>query len=206
MQHVHARQRGEDFAGQVNGGAVAGRGIGQLARRGLCRGHHVGHALDLGLGGVGDQDVGHHGQHAHGREVLDRVIAELAVQRLVGGHADGGNHQRVAVGRGLGHEVGADVAARAGAVLDDEGLAQRARGLLAQGAGDGIHGAARREGHDPANGLARPVGLGRLGMGGGGQGAQAEDGWQGGEGAEKAALHGGCLLKMNVVVGAVSAG
>ena len=36
-----------------------------------------------------------------------------------------GHQQRVAIGRGLGDDVGADIAAGAGAILDDHRLAQR---------------------------------------------------------------------------------
>ena len=175
MQHVHLRQRGEHFARQVDGGAVASRGVGELTGRLARGGNHILGGLHIGLDGVGHQHVGHHGQQAHRGKVLDGVVTQLAVQRLVGGHADGGDHQRVAIARLLGHEVGTNVAARAGLVLDDEGLAQRLASLLAQRARNGVHGAARREGHHPADGLAGPGGSRCLGagcrQGGRGQGA-----------------------------------
>ncbi|MCY1375134.1 hypothetical protein D9M69_625240 [compost metagenome] len=70
------------------------------------------------------------------------------------GHA---HHQRVAVGRRLGDEVGADVPARARAVVDHHRLAP----VLAHLHGDQprrrIGGAARRERHDDADRLVRKV-------------------------------------------------
>ena len=64
--------------------------------------------------------------------------------------ADVAQQQRVAVGRRLGHEVGAEVAVGAGLVLDDHGLLERLRQRLADGAGDDVGRAARRVGHDDA--------------------------------------------------------
>jgi len=52
------------------------------------------------------------------REVAQRVVGQRLVQRRIGGMADVHHEQRVAVGRGLRHQVAADDTARAAAVLD----------------------------------------------------------------------------------------
>ena len=81
------------------------------ARRGLRRVHH--------------QHVRHAGDERDRHEVLDRVVRHLRIERRVDRlRADRSHQQRVAVGRRLGDEVGAEVAAGAGLVLDDEGLAE----------------------------------------------------------------------------------
>ena len=103
--------------------------------------------------------------------------------------------QRVAVGRRLGHQVGADVAARAGTVLDDDRLAQRAAHLLGQHAGHGVERAAGRVRHHEAQ---RRWEIGVLGLGGraegqrGGQrhGAAQQDATDGAAGK----VHGVLLL------------
>ena len=54
------------------------------------------------------------------REVPDRIVRQLLVQRRVDGvRADGAHQQRVAVRRGLRNHVGADGAAGTAAVVDD---------------------------------------------------------------------------------------
>jgi hypothetical protein len=63
----------------------------------------------------------------------------------------------VAIGRGLGHGVHADVAARAAAVVDEHRLAELFRHLLAHGARHQVGGAAGRVGHDEADRLGRKV-------------------------------------------------
>ena len=71
------------------------------------------------------------------------------------------DQQGVAVGLGARHHVGAEHAGCPRLVLDDEGRAQPAPHFLAQGARQGIGGAARRLRHDKGD---RPAGkrLGRL--------------------------------------------
>ncbi|MNV22649.1 hypothetical protein D3C71_1136310 [compost metagenome] len=74
--------------------------------------------------------------------------------------------QRVAVGRRLGHQIGADVAARARPVFHDHGLAERTAHLFGQHAGHGVQRAAGRVRDDEADRLGREIGgLGQRGCG-----------------------------------------
>jgi hypothetical protein len=61
--------------------------------------------------------------------------------------------ERLAVGRGLGDDVGADVAAGPRPVLDDDD-AERVLDALGEGSGDDVERAARRVGDDQAQRLA----------------------------------------------------
>jgi hypothetical protein len=94
-------------------------------------------------------------------QVLARVKGHLReeerVDRLDAGGAD---QQGVAIGRGLGHRVGRHIAVGAGAVLNDDGLAQRLRQRLAHDARHHIGHAAGREGNDQLDGFGGPGGLG----------------------------------------------
>ena len=62
----------------------------------------------------------------------------------------GGHQQRVAVGRRLRHDVGADQRARAGAVLDHDGLLERRGQAIADGARQHVGERAGRIRHDEA--------------------------------------------------------
>jgi hypothetical protein len=68
----------------------------------------------------------------------------------------------VAVGRRFGDELRADHTVSAGAVVDDDGLPELRRELLADEAADDVGRTARRERHDHPDRLARRL----LGMGG----------------------------------------
>ena len=71
-----------------------------------------------------------------------------------------GNLQRVAVGRRARDGFGADQAAAAGAVLDEELLAEGLAELVGEHAAEQIVGAAGRIGDDDAHRLVRPFGRG----------------------------------------------
>jgi hypothetical protein len=70
--------------------------------------------------------------------------------------AGGGKAERVAVGRRLGDHVGADIAARPWAVVDNELLAEPRIELVADDAGRDVGAAASRERHDNADRPIRP--------------------------------------------------
>src|SRR5262249_10742569 len=96
----------------------------------------------------------------HRLEIAQRIIFDV----LIGGDIDGQRRvgreeQRVAIGRRLGHEVGPDVAAGAGAVFDDDRLAPGFRQPRPQETGQDIDRAARRIGHDDANRMVGIIGL-----------------------------------------------
>ena len=105
--------------------------------------------------------LGRHHQHVRHprdagdrREVADRVVRHLGVQpRVDGVRGDRAHHDRRAVGRGLGGDVGAEVAAGAGPVVDEDD-AEAVLDLLGQRAGDDVERAAGRIGHDEAERLA----------------------------------------------------
>ena len=87
------------------------------------------------------------------RKRLQRVVGQL-VERRIDRMRDGDDQQRVAVGRRLRHQLGADDAAGAGLVLDDELLAEPLAELRADDARQDVVEPARRERHDHPH---RPV-------------------------------------------------
>ena len=120
----------------------------------------VGYAVDaqrLGAVGVHDHDVRHTGHQRDRCKVLLWVERHLAVQRLVDAvRAHRAHQQRVAVGRRLGHDIGAHVAPRPGAVLHHEGLAESLAQLGRNRARQNVGGAAGRKWHDDFDRLGRP--------------------------------------------------
>ena len=105
-----------------------------------------------------DQEVGQRPQHGDRGEVLGRIVRQLGVERGRDGVAgDAVEADRVAVGRRMGDRVGADIAARAALVLDDELLAGELAQLLAGDAREHVGRTAGREGVDVAHRLVRPV-------------------------------------------------
>ncbi|MNV49929.1 hypothetical protein D3C71_1419030 [compost metagenome] len=93
---------------------------------------------------------------AHGREALDRVVFEIAIEAGIDGqHAHGRVQQRIAVLGRIGHGLGAYAAASPGAVVHHHGLAQRVGHLLRHAARHQVGGAAGQKGHDQADGLVR---------------------------------------------------
>ena len=110
---------------------------------------HVGRPAEIG-------DVG---------EILDRVEARILVHRRrqhVRRHA--GGDQRVAVRRRARGRFGADQPAAAGAVLDEELLAERSAELLGEHPAEQVVRAAGHIGHDHAHRLVRPFGRGGAGQ------------------------------------------
>ena len=118
-------------------------------------------------------------------EVGQRVVADLGVDGRVGGRGRHRGHaQHVAVGRGLDHLERADRAAAAGLVLHQHLLAQFLAQAGRDDARDDVGGAARREGHDQADRLARE-GLG--------QGQRGRQGRHGQGGLQQSQRHGRVL-------------
>ena len=174
----------EHLAADVHGRAVAAGGVAQApgsaprGRDGLRR--RVGLQV-----AAGHQHEGDAREARDRRQVAQRVVADGRVQ--VGRdrqRAGRGQHQRVAVGRRLGHLPHGQRAAGAGAVLHHDLLPQLLGQAGSQQPRRGVGAAAGREGHDDAQGFGGPGFLGQ--GGGGGAGAQhraqqgAADGFHGG--------------------------
>ena len=80
-----------------------------------------------------------HARRANGREIAHRIVGHLLVEARIDGVGRHRRHQqRVAVGRGFCDHIGADVAARAHLVLDDELLAEKLAHTRAHDARDRI--------------------------------------------------------------------
>nr|WP_245428680.1 hypothetical protein [Rhodoplanes elegans] len=164
-----AGERLEQLAREVRHGARTGRAVGQLAR------------VRLGVGGELLQVVGRHGgvdddgrdrdRHRGDRREILRLVAGLAVERRdedeVAGRAE---QQRVAVGRAAGRHRGADDAAAAALVLDDDG-AERGLDPLRVLAGDDVEHATGAARHDQAD---RPIRIALRGRRVGGEGRPCE--------------------------------
>ena len=114
-----------------------------------------------GLGRDDDERRDH--QQRHRLEIGQQVVGQVAVGcagddvRAVLAEADG-----VAVGRRAHRAADADGAARAGDVLDDDGLAERDPHPLGEDAADHVGRSAGRERHDHGDGLGR-IGLRKRG-------------------------------------------
>ena len=124
-------------------------------------------ALDAELG-VDDEQLRPADQQRHRREVAAGVVRRVAEDVRVGDETVEHRQQRVAVGRRLGHGVGADDAAGAGAIVDDYRLAEHFRELRRDRARDDVGDAARRRRHDHADRFGRVIlrHCGRAGHGG----------------------------------------
>ena len=115
----------------------AGRGICKLA--GLALGER-----DQILGAFHRQVVVHQedgpgvAEDRNRREIADRVILEVGIERDIGRQRAGriGHHQRMAVRRCVDDLLDRDGAAGAGAVVDDEGLACGPRDAIEYDASD----------------------------------------------------------------------
>ena len=104
-----------------------------------------------------------------------RVVGQLGIER-VRARERAVDQDRVAVGRRLRHHVGADRAAGAGAVLDDDILSELPADLLHHDARDDVARTARTERHDHGDVARRPV----LRGGGSGEGGKRKERGQNG--------------------------
>ena len=135
--------------------AVAGRRVGERVRLRARERDIFGEALRRQLV-VYDEDERCAGDGRDRLEVLDRVERKLRIEARVDRlRARIGHEQRVAVGRGLRDRVGADDAARAGAILDHDGLAPLLAQQLPDLAREHVGRAARRLRDDQLDDLRR---------------------------------------------------
>ncbi len=118
VDHEEAGGGLEHLRHQVADAAVAGRAVVDLPGPGLGVAHELLEVVHRQLGRDQQRQRLHRGARDR-REVAQGVVGQLAVERAVDHrHAGVGEHQRVAVGRALGHGVGAHRAAGAGLVVD----------------------------------------------------------------------------------------
>ena len=89
------------------------------------------------------------------REIPDRIEADARVETRARDEIRRGEEQRVAVGRRVRDELGADVAGGAGPIVRDDLLAEALAELLRDDAADGVRRAARRLRNDEADRAAR---------------------------------------------------
>ena len=155
-----AGQLRQIFHGEVSGAADRGRAVAHLVGAlGLAVVDELLERLG-GEAGMDGQHVGHLADQRHRRKARDAVVGHGLVEILVGdGGADRAQQQRVAVGRRLGHQLGADIAAGTGLVVDDHLLAPRLGEVLRHDAAQQVGRSGRRERHHHADLL---VGIGRL--------------------------------------------
>jgi hypothetical protein len=130
VRELDAGRVHEQRQAEMAGGADAGRAEVDLVGPRFRQRHEVRKRLGLDFG------IDHH-QHRHvgddrdRRERRLRIKRHLGVEELVSSQNTGRRHQQsIAVGLGLRDRIGASVAARTGAVLDDHRLAERLRHFI----------------------------------------------------------------------------
>ena len=106
---------------------------------------------------IDDQHAGLASDERNRREVVDRIVGELRVERGADGVGLRREQQRVAVRRGAGDDLGADRGAGAGLVLDDELLPEAFAELLRDHAHRPVDRATRRKRHDHFHRVRRVV-------------------------------------------------
>jgi hypothetical protein len=104
-----------------------------------------------------NQHVGEETDQRHRGEIGQRIVIDRFKEVAVDGQSGRGDVHGVAVGSGAGDELGGDIAAGAGLVLDDHLLAPDLREPRADDAADAVDAAAGREGHDELDDAAGPA-------------------------------------------------
>ena len=127
MGEIDLSHRCKHGHGNMRRAAVAGRSEIELARIRLGIGDEF-----TGRGcrdrGIDQQDQRCLGDQADRLEILDGIVRQALVERLVDGMgADQPHENRIAIGGRLGCLGSADIAASAGTIFDDHGLAQALR-------------------------------------------------------------------------------
>jgi hypothetical protein len=103
-----------------------------------------------------DDDLRDRAHDADWREIADWVVTDLLDERRNRDGADAADAEGVAVGRGIGDGLRADNATGAGAVVDDDRLAQRRFDVTRGQPRDEVGVAAGGIRHDEGDGPARP--------------------------------------------------
>ena len=123
VRHMHDANAGceiEQLARHVDAGAIAAGSKVQLARLAFRQRHQFLHRFDRQRR-MRDQHIGRRSNQRHMRKVPHRVIRHGLHQIGHDGQWAGETEQeRVAIGRGLSHDVGADQSGGAGAIINDD--------------------------------------------------------------------------------------
>jgi len=155
VQQIDARHRFEGLARQMDDGTGAGRGVVELPGSRFRQRDQLGHRL-CGQRRIDDEQKRRRGHQTDEREILDAIVRELAVQarvdRMRGGIAE---VQRVAVGGRPGDDLGGDRGAGAGAVVDDDLLAEILRQPGTEGSREHVGDSPGREPDHEADGFVR---------------------------------------------------
>ena len=141
----------EHFAGKVAGRAQPGMGIAVFARARLDPGDEL-RERGCRNGWIDEQHLRRHSDQGNRRKIGEGIEAELGEQAGIDDQRAADDQDGVAVGRRLGDQGGADVAAAAGVILHVELLAKALRQLGCEHAGNHVDRPARRERRDQANG------------------------------------------------------
>src|SRR5580704_610579 len=105
-------------------------------------------------GWMHDDNVRHLGDECYGREAPLAVIRNVLVEVLIGdGGTDRAKQKSPPVGRSLGDDLRADVAACSGPIFDDKGRAHRFGKNLRYDSSEAVGSAAGRKGYDDAPGF-----------------------------------------------------
>ena len=147
--NVGARLQLEQFAGQMLEAADAGGGVIELAGLRLGVGEQFLRRMHRQFR-IDGEHIGAGGEDRDRHEILHRV-ERLLVEPRIDRMRDRDDEERVAVGRGLGGEIGADHAAGAGAIVDEDLLAEVLAELVGDDAADDVVAAAGRERDDQAD-------------------------------------------------------
>jgi hypothetical protein len=127
---------------------LPGRSHVDLAGVGLAVGDEFAHGLGRELGG-GLHHIRHPRDAGDGRDVAQEVERQTLVKGRIDAIGGVDQQDRVAVGRGVHHHLGADVVAGAGPVVDHELLAEMLGKVLAQDSRQDVGGSGGRIGHHP---------------------------------------------------------
>src|SRR5262245_12410215 len=157
MGHVDAVHRLERLTRQMGGSADPGGRQANLARVGLGIGDELGNSFGRNRW-MYRYDVGLPVNAGDRRDVADEIETKLVIERGVDGIPTADHEQRVAV-CGRAHDgLGADIAAAARSVLDNELLTEPLRQPLTHQTRDDVGRTGRSERHDDAH-RPRRIGL-----------------------------------------------
>ena len=164
IRHVRNIDAGRDLqqlAREMRRRSDAGTGVAQLVRIGLRARDQLRDRGDAG-GRRRDEHIGRRVQLGDRREVLERVVGRLLVERGIDHEGARHHHQRIAVGRAARDLRDPEIAAGAAAILHDERLAERFTELHGhEPRGEVARAAGRERHHDPHRAFGVTGGHGR---------------------------------------------